>query len=158
MKEIKLEIKGNIYDSIAAIPEMDAEYMEMAEKAKEKAYAPYSQFKVGAVVRLSNGAVYTGNNQENAAYPDGLCAERVALFKASADNPGVGIEAVYIACTETGNICAPCGSCRQAIMEYENKQDFPIKIWMPAGNGAILEIHANRDLLPFPFSLQKNEL
>ncbi|HEY8367506.1 MAG TPA: cytidine deaminase [Bacteroidia bacterium] len=155
MKKLKYEISVNEFESIADVPEKDADFIEMAEKAQEKAYAPYSNFKVGAVVVLANGAVYTGNNQENAAYPDGLCAERVAIFKASADNPGVAMQSVYITCTETGGICAPCGSCRQALMEYENKQGSPIQVWIPGGNGKILMVEAVKDILPFPFSLKK---
>lgn len=154
MKKFKIEFEASEYESIASVPEQDAEYLEMAELAAEKAYAPYSNFKVGAVILLANGAVYTGNNQENAAYPDGLCAERVAIFKASADNPGVAVNAVYISCTETGNICAPCGSCRQAMMEYENKQESAIKVFMPGGNGKIISVDSIKDLLPFPFSLK----
>lgn len=155
MKKSSIEFQITEYENIAEVPEKAGEFLVMAERAQEKAYAPYSNFKVGAVVVLSNGAVYTGNNQENAAFPSGLCAERVAIFKAGADNPGVAVSAVYISCDDQSGICAPCGSCRQALMEYESKQEFPIQIWIPGGDGKFIMLEAVKDLLPFPFSLNK---
>ncbi len=128
---------------------------EAAINARKNAYAPYSHFNVGCAVLLENGEIVTGNNQENAAFPSGLCAERVAIFKAGADNPGVAVSAVYISCDDQSGICAPCGSCRQALMEYESKQEFPIQIWIPGGDGKFIMLEAVKDLLPFPFSLNK---
>lgn len=154
MKEIKSEVVFRQYESISETPEQAGEGLEMAEKAREKAYAPYSKFKVGACVVLANGAIYTGNNQENAAYPDGLCAERVALFKASADNPGVGVQSVYVSCENGDNVSAPCGSCRQVMMEFEARQGSPVEIWFPGGNGSYLYAPSVSSLLPFPFKLE----
>lgn len=108
----------------------DKKLLSEAQKSAKCAYAPYSNFKVGTAVLLENGKIISGNNQENAAYPSGLCAERVALFYAIAQFPNAKIRAIAIT-------SVPCGSCRQAILEYERKQKSPVRIIMqkdlPAG-------------------------
>lgn len=135
-----------------------------AQNMAKTAYAPYSHYKVGAALLLSNGTVVTGNNQENIAYPSGLCAERVAFFAASANNPGQTIVAVAIAAiNERANAdeaCTPCGACRQVMAEYETKQGQPIPLVMPAGNGRYVITENMASLLPFQFEasgLKKNE-
>jgi cytidine deaminase len=129
--------------------------MEMAVKARADAYAPYSNFKVGAAVLLLNGETVIGNNQENASYPSGLCAERVAIFQAGARYPGVPVNAIAISAS-SGNFdlkspAAPCGNCRQAIHEYEQHYNSPVKILMMGVSGEVFMCDSIADLLPLAF-------
>jgi len=135
----------------------DRELLEHARKASETSYAPYSNFCVGAAVRLSNGEIIRGSNQENAAYPSGLCAERVALFHTSSNFPGQ--EIVQIAVTakranETDFLpVTPCGGCRQVMVEYENKQNTPIEVIMRSGENSWIKTQSCKILLPFGFDI-----
>src|SRR5690554_7087575 len=108
--------------------------MKKAQQAREDAYAPYSRFKVGAALLLDSGEVITGNNQENAAYPSGLCAERVVVFSAGANFPGQTMTALTITIRsesrKIGEPLAPCGACRQSLLEYEQKQKSPLSIYL----------------------------
>lgn len=130
--------------------------LEEATKACANAYAPYSGFKVGAAIRCSDGAVVVGNNQENAAYPSGLCAERVALFSAMAMNPHAIIEQIAITVkTISGNSkepVSPCGACRQVIAEYEHRQGKEIEIMFSSEFGKIILVKGISNLLPFTFN------
>lgn len=129
--------------------------MQAAEFARKNAYAPYSNFFVGAALLLENGTIITGNNQENAAYPSGLCAERVAFFAASAQFPDVKIKKVAIVAgrdEQNDNAVAPCGACRQAMLEYEEKQKESIEILFSGTTGKVLKVNALTDLLPLSFS------
>ncbi len=123
--------------------------------ALETAYAPYSQFKVGCAVRLSNGKIVIGSNQENMAYPSGLCAERVAIFSASAQYPGVPIQELAVVAKPLTNdselTISPCGSCRQVMMEYERVQNEPMKIITGSATGPIFCTHDAGALLPLAF-------
>lgn len=124
-----------------------------AEKAMQTAYAPYSAFKVGAAVLLDNGRIITGNNQENAAYPSGLCAERVALFYAMSQNSSAKVKAIAVSCESVSNgPITPCGACRQVIAEYEQKQGAKIRILMGNGGKKVYAAHSIESLLPFMFS------
>jgi cytidine deaminase len=156
MKKVTSEITYAVCDSVEELPQNLAALCRQAERARETAYAPYSHFKVGAAVLLANGITVIGSNQENAAYPSGLCAERVAVFAASAQYPGVAIEAIAIAVTERpgGQVSpvSPCGDCRQVMAEYEHRQKKGIKLLMPGGNGSIMVFHDIGTLLPFMFS------
>ena len=124
--------------------------------ARANAYAPYSKSHVGAAVLLENGKVVIGNNQENASYPSGLCAERVAIFQAGALYPGIAIKTVAITATSKNYIveepAAPCGNCRQAIIEYEQKQKTPIAILLMGEKGEVIKITSMADILPLAFS------
>ncbi|MEH0007162.1 MAG: cytidine deaminase [Flavobacteriales bacterium] len=145
------------YRSVAELDEEMQLLFKRVAKARESAYAPYSKFKVGAAIRLEGGQIICGNNQENAVYPVGLCAERVAIFQAGASYPGVRIRALVILAgselAPTHRPVPPCGSCRQAIAEYERRQGYPIRIACKGvGGGPILEVGTVRDLLPFGFS------
>jgi len=126
-----------------------------AEAAREKAYAPYSQFKVGAAVLLEDGTVVTANNQENAAYPSGMCAERIAIWYAGAQYPEKKILKLFISArSETHPLhkpVPPCGACRQSIAEYEIKQQTPIEIWFAASSGKIWRSPSLANLLPLVF-------
>jgi cytidine deaminase len=132
------------------------ELIEKARQAIEDAYAPYSKFYVGASVLLENGQIITGNNQENVAFPSGLCAERVALFFASSQFPDVPIRALAIAAkSDTLNIhqiITPCGACRQVMVEYELKQQKPFEILLVSGSGRVCLINNAQSLLPLLFN------
>jgi cytidine deaminase len=128
--------------------------IEQARAAMTNAYAPYSKFKVGCSVRLADNSVITGNNQENAAYPSGLCAERVALFAAKSQNKTVVDTIVVVAQTEaqTPANSFSCGNCRQVMLEYANQQDTPIRILMQTNRSTFIEVSDVKELLPFYFN------
>lgn len=130
----KREIKSVVvdYNSLAELDKTHQKLIQKAKEAAEKAYAPYSKFNVGAAVLLENDEIIQGNNQENAAYPSGLCAERVAIFYANSKYPNIPIKAIAItAITENGFITepiAPCGSCLQVMLESENRSGKSIEV------------------------------
>lgn len=138
----------------------DSEYLliEKAFEAVKDAYAPYSQFKVGAAVLLADGTIVKGNNQENIAYPSGLCAERVALFYAGANYPDTAVKTIVV--LAQGNLIAedecvsPCGSCRQVIAESESRQKGEIRIILIAQDGKTWVFDSIKDLLIFPFGVK----
>ena len=144
-----------VYDSMEELPQQDAELMRRAHAAARNAYAPYSKFQVGAAARLAKGAVVSGNNIENAAYPSGLCAERVAMFAAMAQYPGVAIEALAI----TGHSdvkpidepVAPCGACRQVMVEVEQVSKRPLRVMCQGETGSIMVFDGVETLMPFIF-------
>lgn len=143
------------YATINDLPEADRLLLDEALEAVKSAYAPYSNFKVGAAVRLADGTVVKGNNQENIAYPSGLCAERVAVFAAAANHPGKVIEAVAI-CSQSGDFSmdhpvTPCGACRQSLYEYEANQQAAIRTILYGESGEVWIVQSVRDLLPLTF-------
>lgn len=154
MREITLRIKYTEYKSLTTVPEQEYELIMKARAAAKSAYAPYSGFRVGAAVQLANGQVITGSNQENAAYPSGLCAERTALFYASAQYPGEPITAIAVSTingTATpSEIAKPCGACRQVMAEYEDLAHQPLKIILDSKND-ILVMNGIDSLLPLRF-------
>ncbi|BDD10294.1 cytidine deaminase [Fulvitalea axinellae] len=157
MKRVaKTEITWEIYGSLGEMEEKDKELMQMARNACDNAYAPYSEFFVGAAVRLSDGRVEIGSNQENAAYPSGLCAERVALFGISARLGDVEVETIAVAARRSAPDSfvpvTPCGSCRQVMAEYEFRQEKPIRIIMEREDEEMLVSSSVADLLPLGFS------
>jgi cytidine deaminase len=129
--------------------------MDHAIKARSRAYAPYSKFTVGCALITSKGTIVTGNNQENAAYPSGLCAERVAIFAAGANYPDEDILKIAITASPINDSLKkpvpPCGACRQSIAEYEKKQDSPIQIIFMGASGDIYRSASISDLLPLIF-------
>ena len=135
------------------LPE-DQELVAAALDAQKGSYSPYSQFQVGAALRLANGLVVKGANQENAAYPSGLCAERVAMFWAGANYPDVPFDTLAIAGSDHGVLCespaSPCGACRQVMAEYQKKHKKPMKIIL-VGSKRIRKFACVDDLLPFIF-------
>jgi len=139
----------------AHLPEQDRQLLESAWEACESAYAPYSHFHVGAALRLANGLILKGNNQENSAYPSGLCAERVALFSASALYPGVAIETIaVVARTKAFSLpdpVTPCGACRQVMSEYEMLSGQPIRILLQGNSEKIWILEGIKNLLPLLF-------
>lgn len=147
------------FSSIEELTEEDKHLVLLAKEASDIAYAPYSQFYVGAAIQLENGVIIKGSNQENVAYPSGLCAERVGIFAASTQFPGIAAKTVAI--TAKSKIfdvdfpISPCGSCRQVLSEYERKQGKPIRIILCGEKGKILIIDKIEDLLPFSFVADK---
>lgn len=152
-KEIKTTIQ--VYESVTELPEQMQELMSIAVEARNNAYAPYSKFNVGTALILENGAIVKGSNQENASYPSGLCAERTAIYAAGANYPNQKITAMAITATSTKHDVlepiAPCGACRQAIAEYEQKQDQPIPIYFTGVSGKVIHVKALLDILPLAF-------
>lgn len=163
MKEKKIEIT---YKSVAP-EELSAEDRELISKAKEmtyRSYAPYSRFHVGAAIRMADGNIVCGSNQENAAYPSGICAERNACWQASALNPGMAMKKIAIAARNVGelpkgkedeakfqaNPISPCGACRQALLEYEHLYG-PIEVIL-FGADTTYVFPSVSSLLPFSFT------
>ncbi|MFV5693449.1 cytidine deaminase [Flavobacterium sp. LT1R49] len=155
MKEITITTQFNVFDSTKDLPIDILNLMEQAIAIRKKAYAPYSKFRVGAAILLDNGKIVLGSNQENAAYPSGLCAERVAIYQAGAIYPEAKIlKMVITAASDTNKTTTPippCGSCRQSIAEYEIKQETPIEIYFMGETGAIYKSASLKNLLPFMF-------
>lgn len=155
MKNVEIKSNFTVYDSLDELPDEDQSLMLQAIEIREKAYAPYSKFKVGAALLLENNIVVLGNNQENAAYPSGLCAERVAIYHAGANHPNKKILKIAISAKSINKTVdtpiAPCGSCRQAIAEYESKQKHPIAIYFMGETGKVVKTDSLNNLLPFSF-------
>lgn len=155
MKKLSITIDYNEYDSVDELNAEDKTLMEKAHEAGKTAYAPYSHFSVGAAVLLENGVVVKGSNQENAAYPTGLCGERVAIFSASAQYPGVAIKTIAITAKSSkinvSSPVTPCGDCRQAISEYEVLYGKPIRFLLMGETGKVLELKNVESLLPLRF-------
>jgi len=153
----KREIKSLLvdYNSSAELDENSQELIKKAKQAAENAYAPYSKFRVGAAVLLENGEIIQGSNQENAAYPSGLCAERVAIFYANANFPNVSIKKIAItANTQEGFIdqpIPPCGSCLQVMLESERRSEKPLQVIL-YGEEKITVADSIKQFLPFNFN------
>ena len=155
MKKQKIEIQLEVFETLSELPKDIQELMDKAQQARENAYAPYSRFRVGAALRLSSGEIVMGNNQENAAFPSGLCAERVAVFNAGANFPNQNITAIAISTRsekqQITEAIAPCGACRQSLAEYEQRQKSPIAIYFMGETGKIIKVASVNDLLPLGF-------
>ena len=155
MKKIELKTQITIFDSIEELPTIVKGLMHKAIEAKQNAYAPYSKFKVGAAMLLDDGTIITGNNQENAAYPSGICAERVAVWKVSSEFPDKKILKLAISASSSSQILkepvAPCGACRQTLSEYEIKQKDKIEVYFMGEVGEIIKTESVLDLLPIAF-------
>ena len=152
-KELKIKFTQIERNELSII---EQQLHEAAKKTRANAYAPYSHFQVGCAVLLENGEIITGNNQENAAYPSVLCAERVAIFNIGANYPNVKIKKLYVIGGPEkekafSTATPPCGGCRQSLLEYETKQNEPIEIYFSGLEGAIFKCSSIKDLLPFSF-------
>ena len=149
MKERRIEISYKVY----AINELDAQdnnLVKAAIEATQRSYAPYSNFHVGAAALLENGVIVTGTNQENVAYPSGLCAERTTLFYANSQYPNVAVKALAIATCDSENTLSPCGACRQVMAETEKRYGKPMRILL-CGKTEVYVVESAADLLPFTF-------
>ncbi len=159
MKKSSITIEFFEIDSIEELSAIEQKLIQESRSAKDKAYSPYSEFKVGAAVLLDNEIIIQGNNQENAAYPSGLCAERVALFYANSAYPNNSVKAIAITASNSNGIIqkpiAPCGSCRQVMLETEQRYNTDMKIYL-VGRNKIYSVLGAKSLLPLFFD--KNSL
>lgn len=142
------------YNSVAELSKEEQILIQESKDVVKNAYAPYSKFQVGAAVLLENGEIITGTNQENAAYPSGLCAERVAVFYANSKFPDIPVKAIAVTAFTNNNFVKtpipPCGSCRQVLVETETRFQKPIKIYL-VSESKITVINDAKDLLPLNF-------
>ena len=152
-EEIKFSIL--VYNSIDELDQKDAFILSEARSVTQFAYAPYSNFQVGAVATLTNGETVTGTNQENASYPAGICAERVLLSSAASQYPGVGIETIAIAYNnlngKSDHPVSPCGLCRQSFAEFQQRTNTPIRLILSGMEGEVQVIENATHLLPLVF-------
>ena len=148
------------YPSAAEMEPLDRELVEAALEARGGSYAPYSKFHVGAALRLADGTIVKGANQENVAYPSGLCAERTAMFAAGANYPGVAFDTLAIVGANGNEVCelpaAPCGACRQVMAEYQRLYGRPLRVIL-IGSHVIYKFEKVEDLLPLIFDSLKVE-
>ena len=155
MKPFKVTSNFEVYDAVEELPEAIQDLMKEAVLARDNAYAPYSQFKVGAALALDNNEVVTGSNQENASYPSGLCAERTAIYYAGSRYPEAQIENIAISAKSMKHKVEapvpPCGACRQALVEYEVKQEAEIAVYFMGESGKVMKANSIKDLLPLIF-------
>ena len=155
MKEVKIESKLYVFENFDELSNQVTLLMKKAIQAREKAYAPYSKFHVGTALLLDNNNIITGNNQENASYPSGLCAERTAIYYANSQYPKAKIIRMAITASskknQTTSPIPPCGACRQAISEYEIKQGLPIEIYFMGETGKVIKSDSLANLLPLVF-------
>ena len=155
MNQEKYNFSFDVYDSIDELPEQDALLVSEARNTTGNAYAPYSNFKVGAIAKLSNGKTVTGTNQENAAYPVGICAERVLLSAAASIFPNIAIDTIAISYDNKNGASdhpiSPCGICRQTLLEYEERMKQPIRLILSGLEGKIYIIQKASQLLPLSF-------
>ena len=155
MKKVTITSNFDVFETIQELPTDIQNLMHEAVAIRKTAYAPYSHFKVGTAILLDNGEIILGSNQENAAYPSGLCAERVAVFYAGAKYPEAKILKMAISAasdnTTTSAPIPPCGACRQSLAEYEIKQNTPIEIYFMGEIGSIYKSDSLKNLLPLLF-------
>jgi len=155
MKTEEIKFTISVYDSIEELNPKDAFILSEARSATQFAYAPYSNFQVGAVARLLNGQTITGTNQENASYPAGICAERVLLSSAASQYPGIGIETMAISYNnlngKSDRPVSPCGICRQSFTEFQQRTKTPIRIILSGMEGRVQVIENAAHLLPLVF-------
>lgn len=160
MQEKKYQFEYEVYNDISELNEKDAWLLTEARTVTEQAYAPYSNFHVGAVAMMENGQVVAGTNQENASYPVGICAERVLLGSVATLHPNIPIESIAISYSsetvKSDHPISPCGMCRQALLEYETRLSKPIRLILSGQEGKVYIIKTASLLLPFAFT--SNEL
>lgn len=155
MKQININATFTVYQTVDELPQDIQILLQHAIEIRKKAYAPYSKFRVGCALLLNNGKIVLGSNQENAAYPSGLCAERVAVFQAGAIYPEAKIITMAISAASDNNQTMtpipPCGACRQSISEYEFRQNTPIEIYFMGETGEVYKSDSIKNLLPLTF-------
>jgi cytidine deaminase len=155
MREININTQLFAFETLNELPLDVQNLMQKAIEVRRNAYAPYSNFLVGTAILLDNGEIVVGSNQENAAYPSGLCAERVAVFYAGAVYPDSKIVKMAITAgselSVTSKPIPPCGACRQSVYEYEFKQDSSIEIYFMGEIGEVYKSNSIQNLLPLTF-------
>ncbi len=156
MNQQQFQFSFEVYETEAQLNERDAALLKIARETTKMAYAPYSQFNVGAVARMANGEIIRGTNQENASFPVGICAERVLLSNAAMQYPGVAIESIAISYDNTigqsHHPISPCGICRQSLLEYELRVKQPIRLILGGLSGKVYVIPQASSLLPLSFT------
>jgi cytidine deaminase len=156
MKKQELKFIVEVYESSDELNEADAFLLSEARSVTQFAYAPYSNFQVGAVARLVNGEIVSGTNQENASYPAGICAERSLLSAAASNHPGIAIETMAVTYNnlkgDSNTPVSPCGICRQSISEFQNRFQKPIRLILSGMKGKVQIIENAGYLLPLAFS------
>lgn len=156
MTETKFEFSYKVYKDSSELPEEQQWLLNEAREVTQHAYAPYSNFQVGAVAQLANGEIVAGTNQENASFPVGLCAERVLLASVSSLFPKVPIQTIAISYKSEGHKSdhpiTPCGICRQSLQEFESRVAHPVKLLMSGNTGPVYEIDSASLLLPLAFT------
>jgi cytidine deaminase len=161
MKKQQQSLEYFCYDDISELEENDNALLNAARKVTEQAYAPYSNFRVGAVIQLANGQTVNGTNQENASFPAGICAERTALSAATSLYPGIPVQTIAVSYHNlqgsSGHPISPCGICRQTLAEYEQRQQQPIRLILGGQSGKVYVIPAATSLLPLSFSAKDME-
>jgi cytidine deaminase len=159
MKRDEYKFTFEVYDSAEELPEEDAWLLNEAREVTGHAYAPYSNFHVGAVAKLANGEIVAGSNQENASFPVGLCAERVLMASASSLYPKIPIESMAISYqadnSESDHPISPCGMCRQALQEFEMRLGHPIRLILGGMEGKVYVISKASSLLPLAFTSEE---
>lgn len=150
--EKNINITYQEYNSLSELSQEDIAIVEAAERNLVNSYSPYSLFKVSSLIRFQTGEIVLGTNQENAAYPSGLCAERVAIFSAKSTFPNKSIDTIVIVTEQNNPIpFSPCGGCRQVLMEYEMAQKTPIRAILKSGNSKVWIFNSLESFLPFAF-------
>lgn len=159
MQERRFEFLYEVYDNIEELNNQDAWLLNEAREVTQNAYAPYSNFYVGAVAKLINGEIVAGTNQENASYPVGICAERVLLGNAATLYPGIAIDTMAVSYdgheTKSDHPISPCGMCRQSLLEYESRVNNSIRLILAGQQGKVYILKSARFLLPFAFSKEE---
>lgn len=155
-KKLKHSLELAVYENVNRLSLADKELVKRAKKVSKTAYAPYSQFYVGAAIRLSSNEIIEGSNQENMAYPSGMCAERVAIYYANSYHSDKQIETIAVTAFakefEVDHPVSPCGACRQSMAEYELKQKHPIRLIMTGESGEVYIAESIETILPFMFN------
>ena len=155
MKEINTGTSAFIFQDIDELSTVDKNLMEAAIQAAKNAYAPYSGFSVGAALLMEDNSIITGNNQENAAYPSGMCAERVTIWKAGSSHPNKKVKKIAISAFSSNKKLdkpvGPCGACRQTLLEYEINQKEAMEIFFMGEIGNVVKTNSIASLLPFSF-------
>jgi len=159
MQENKFEFNYTVYKSSDELPNDLQTLLQRAREVTEQAYAPYSNFQVGAVARLTNGELVSGSNQENASFPVGLCAERVLLATVSSQFPRIPIETIAVSYKsnehKSDHPISPCGICRQSLQEYENRTQHPVQLVLGGLTGQVYVIDSASRLLPLAFTREE---
>ncbi|MBL7828232.1 MAG: cytidine deaminase [Saprospiraceae bacterium] len=153
MKSRSINLEYYEFESLDGLPEKEQVLIQRAIEIAQKAYAPYSNFPVGAAVLLDNGAMFAGNNQENIAYPSGTCAERTVLNYVHGNYPESRIDMIAITAVNSKSLipATPCGFCRQVIVEMEQNQGAPIRVILHKINGSTFVFDSAHSLLPLAF-------
>lgn len=156
--ERELSIRMDVYPSSDELRSEDAELLWLARRVTENAYAPYSNFRVGAAGKMADGTFITGTNQENAAFPAGICAERVLLSAAASLYPGAAIDTIAVSYHNlkggSGRPISPCGICRQSLLEFQTRTGQPMRVILSGQTGEVFILRDAADLLPLVFSAE----